>query len=192
MTKPPRESRPKTPTTLRQVASAKERGKPVTGKQTMLDRLLMNSNAYDNDEIKVWVRTNRTDWTEEFMNSMVDYLEELDLIRFHQEVVEASEAAPLPDGQHFITFSLSKPDFIRMQMGRVTPRISPITFRGLSFVVYGDRQEYDGLRIGPTRPYLAAAKRCLAETGGEDWFGGIAEFVEKFLEQPKLKKKSLH
>ena len=191
MTKPPSKPKPE-PLTTKESATAEARGRTPLVKATMLEHLFANPQAYTDEEIKVWVQAHLPDHREGFHDALTQYLDEIGFFSSYHEVLQVSEAAPLSAGQYFMIFRASDVRNIRLEFGRVSPHQPTLVFEGVVFNTYHGRQEYFGLKLGSSRLWEAAAKRVLQQTGGRDWFGGIAEFAAKYLEQPQDRTKILH
>lgn len=191
MTKPPNKHRAESSSTPSELAEPESRAKPTSDKPTIVDTLLANTHAYGDDEIKVWVQAQLPDHPPEFFTALAQHLEEIGFFIVPHEVLEVNEAAPLPAGQWFLLFRASDPNNIRADFGRVSEEQPVLAFQDVSFTPYAPTRSYCGSKIGDTRLLIAAAKRALKETNGQDWFGGLAEFAQKYLEPLPSRKKVL-
>ena len=192
MTKPPSKPGSEQEPKSRRSETAEMRSRTQVAKPTMLEHLLANPQAYGGDEIKVWVQTHLERHTDEFDAGLEQHLEEIGFFLTFREVLQVSEGAPLAPGQVFLLFRASDPRFIRVYLCRASPDHPGIVFQGVTFTVYHPMVEYQGSEVGNPRPFVAAAKRVLEETGGKDWFGGIGEFAAKYLQPPGGRKTVLH
>lgn len=179
MTKPP--SKPRT----------EPRARTAVAKQTMLEQLLANVQAYDDDEIKVWVQAYLPDHPKQFDDSLEKHLEETGFFSTCHELLQVSEGASLSPGQYFLIIRATSLKCITMELGRVSQNRPELVFEGVTFTVYGSHMEYDDAKVGNPRPFAAAARRALQETGGQDWFGGISEFASKYLQPPQKSRRPI-
>lgn len=155
----------------------------------MVQHLQANPHAYDDDSIKVWVRTFGEAHTEEFHAALEQHLEETGFFSPpYRELLQVSEGAPLKPGQALLLFRASNPDFPDVELGVVSPKEPEIVFQGVTFTTYHPTTGLHEVPLGDCRPLVAAARRALGETGGKDWFGGMGEFAAKYLRPPTRQK----
>lgn len=150
----------------------------------MVQHLQANPRAYDGDDIKVWVRTSPEEHTEEFHAALEQHLEEIDFFRTFREMLQVSEGAPLKPGQALLLFRASNPDHPDAELGVVSPKQPEMVFQGVTFTLYHPTKGLHDTPLGDCRPLVAAARRALKETGGQDWFGSLGEFAAKYLRPP--------
>ena len=192
MTKPPSKSKSEPPPSPSGSETAASRAKTPVAKPTMLEHLFANSQAFSDDEIKVWVQATLPQHPQEFFDSLTKYLDNNEVFTGFHNVLQVNETAPLPPGQHFLLFQATNLNYIRVELCQASPRLPLLVFRDVSFTLYHACQDYYGLEIGSSRPLIAAAKRAVQDTGGEDWFGGIGAFAAKYLEPPRPRKQIVH
>ena len=192
MPKPPGKPGPEGPPKARPEARRPRLRTAKVIKPTMLETLLADPRAYGDNAIMVWVQAQLPEISLEFDARLDEHLEETGFFETYRELLQVSPGAPLAPGQLFLLFRASEPRSIGVYLCCVSPKQPEIVFEGVTFTTYHPMADCRGAAVGNPRPYQAAAKAVLKETGGKDWFGGIGEFASRWLQPPKTQKRVLN